>query len=105
MNIPTAINPLQSIHVSTAAELQPMNTYKKSFTNDWDLYSDSKNIKSATGKKFNHGKKWSEEDEYLLEELYNKHIDINEMADLLGRGKSGVRFKLGDLGLLPPDHP
>lgn len=105
LNIPTAINPLQSIHVSTAAELQPMNTYKKSFTNDWDLYSDSKNIKSATGKKFNHGKKWSEEDEYLLEELYNKHIDINEMADLLGRGKSGVRFKLGDLGLLPPDHP
>lgn len=100
LNIPAAINPLQSINVSTAAELQPVNSYKKTFTNDWELYSSSQNTKSAAGKKFNRGKKWSEEEKDLLEDLYNKNIDINEMANLLGRGRSGVRIKLVDLGLL-----
>ncbi len=99
--IPPEINPLQSVQVAQAPILQARNFYKKSGSfDDWDLYSRSQYNATGKIKKANQGKKWTEDDEDLLVQLYNEANGLKEIASELGRGENAVRIKLINLGLL-----
>ena len=99
--IPPEINPLQSVQVAQTPILQARSSYKKSTSyDDWDLYSRSQNTSSGKSKKANQGKKWTEEDEDLLVQLYNEANGLKAIASELGRGENAVRIKLINLGLL-----
>jgi hypothetical protein len=64
------------------------------------LYSRSQNTSSGKSKKANQGKKWTDEDEELLVQLYNDENGIKEIANELGRGENAVRIKLINLGMI-----
>ena len=104
--IPAEINPLRSIEL--AAPVQPLQThnsrYAKSFAGDWELYSRSAAKNSgpvnAGNKTTNHGKRWTDEEEDKVIELYTGGTSIKEIAKKLGRGESGVRIKLMNLDML-----
>jgi len=99
--IPPEINPLQSVQVAQSPILQARSSYKKSGSfDDWDLYSRSQNTSSGKSKKANQGKKWTDEDEELLVQLYNDENGLKEIANELGRGENAVRIKLINLGMI-----
>ena len=54
-------------------------------------------------KSTNHGKKWTEDEQTLLTEMYSKGCSTREIAIELARGEKGVRLKLINLGLLSED--
>jgi len=104
--MPAEINPLRSIEL--AAPALPLQTYSsryaKSFTDDWDIYNRSFSKRSSPvnmgNKTTNHGKRWTDDEEDLLAELYTGGTSIKEMAKKLGRGENGVRIKLMNMGLM-----
>jgi F-box protein 18 (helicase) len=102
LRIPAEINPLQSVEVA-GQQAAIINTSKKyqrsSSTADWDLYNKAA-AKSEQGKAGNYGKRWSYEDEDMLEQLYRDGSSMKEIAKALGRGENGVRMKLINLGLM-----
>ena len=99
--IPTEISPLQSVQVAEAPSVQLQNTYRKSsWVDDWDLYSRSKSGRSSNHKRTNHGKRWTDDEEELLKDLYRQAKSFKEIAASLGRGENGVKAKLMGLGLL-----
>lgn len=100
--MPAEINPLRSIELATPMPTQHAR-YKNSFSDDWDVYSRSasKNYGAGTSKKTtNHGKRWTDEEEDTLEQLYAAGTSIKDIAKKLGRGENGVRIKLMNIGLL-----
>ena len=104
--IPAEINPLRSIELAAPVPLvQTQNSrYGKGFAGDWELYSRSaaKNADpyNASNKTTNHGKRWTDEEEDKVIELYTGGTSIKEIAKKLGRGESGVRIKLMNLDML-----
>ena len=109
LRIPPDINPLHSVEL---AQQQPaiINSKKyqrSSYLDDFDLYgkasSSGKSIKSSYSKPGNYGKAWSKEDEALLKQTHLAGRSLKEMAAQLGRGVSGVRIKLQNMGLTEKD--
>ena len=104
--IPAEINPLRSIELAAPVPLvQIQNSrYGKSFAGDWELYSRSAAKNSdpyhAGNNTTNHGKRWTDEEEDKMIELYTGGTSIKEIAKKLGRGESGVRIKLMNLEML-----
>jgi len=104
--IPPEVNPLRSIEL--AAPVIPFQShnsrYGKSFVDDRELYSRSATKKYSPGnedkKTTNRGKRWTDEEENMLEKLYAVGSSIKEIAKKLGRGENGVRIKLMNLDLL-----
>jgi F-box protein, helicase, 18 len=111
--IPPEINPLRSIEMAQPQQkiISTGKNYQRSrYNDDWELYSRTagnnhngqlhSNISKKPG---NHGKRWTDDDEDLLEELFAKNVSIKEIARQLGRGESGIRHKLMNMGLLEED--
>ncbi|MGZ8525041.1 MAG: 3'-5' exonuclease [Chitinophagaceae bacterium] len=104
--IPAEINPLRSIELAAPVPLvQTQNSrYGKSFAGDWELYSRSaaKNFDpyNSGNRTTNHGKRWTDEEEDTMIELYTGGTSIKEIAKKLGRGENGVRIKLMNLDML-----
>ena len=104
--IPAEINPLRSIELAAPVPLvQIQNSrYGKSFAGDWELYSRSAAKNSdpyhAGNNTSNRGKRWTDEEEDMLEELYTNGTSLKEIAKKLGRGENGVRIKLMNLNML-----
>lgn len=97
--MPAEINPLRSIELATpVAQLQSNNRYGKNFIDDRDFFSPQ--YAKPGNKTTNHGKRWTDEEEDMLEELYKTGTSIKEIAKKLGRGENGVRIKLMNLDLL-----
>lgn len=99
--IPPEINPLKSIGL--APTVVPITTvqFGKSFKTDWDLYDrTSHEIRSPYQRIINHGKKWSEDDENTLVEMFKKGTSLKQIAKKLGRGEKGVKIKLMNIGLM-----
>lgn len=103
LSIPAEINPLRSIELSAATPSFNRGNNRVGNAGDWDLYSRSMSAsqnKSPYSKTTNHGKRWTEEEEDELAELFSTGITFKEIAKKLGRGENGVRMKLMNLGLL-----
>lgn len=101
--MPPEINPLKSIELAAPPlSIQTHNSrYGNSFAGDWELYSRSASKNYGAGNKTtNHGKRWTDDEEDRLEELYTAGSSIKEIAKKLARGESGVRIKLMNIGLL-----
>jgi F-box protein, helicase, 18 len=98
--IPPDINPLKSVQVAESPSMKIRNAYNRSTTDDGQLYSRSKLSKTSYNKAANHGKRWTEEEEDMLEDLYLQGKSLKEIAASLGRGENGVRVKLTGLGLM-----
>jgi superfamily I DNA/RNA helicase len=100
--IPPELNPLQSVQV----QQQELPTFKKKYARDSDefeflrtnrsSFSSGVNHRTAT----NHGKQWKHHEEEELIDLYQQGLSLEEIAKVLKRGVSGIRFKLIGLGLL-----
>jgi F-box protein, helicase, 18 len=109
LHIPAEINPLKSVQVinETPVSLLPKrygDTYKAA--SDWNVYSAAEQKKNSTGKTAkttNHGKKWTGKDEDELQDLFNSSLPLKEIAKQMGRGASGIRYKLQNMGLLGED--
>jgi ATP-dependent exoDNAse (exonuclease V) beta subunit len=108
--IPPEINPLRSIEMAKPQHTV-INTgrgYQSSrYKDDWELYSrtavnnNSSQLKNNVSKKpGNHGKRWTDEEEDSLEELFVKEVPVKEIARKLGRGENSIRQKLINMGLL-----
>jgi F-box protein 18 (helicase) len=105
--IPAEINPLKSIALATPVSplLNTTNTrYTRNFSDDWDIYTRSlsrlhNEIRYDT-RTTNHGKRWTEEEQNQLTELYKHGVSLKEIAKKLKRGENGVRMKLMDIGLI-----
>jgi hypothetical protein len=84
------------------------NYQRSRYGDDSDLYSweagnnyNSSQLKNNVSQKpGNHGKRWTDDYEDSLEELFAKKVSIKEIARQLGRGESGIRHKLMNMGLL-----
>jgi ATP-dependent exoDNAse (exonuclease V) beta subunit len=108
--IPPEINPLRSIEMAQPQQkiINTGRNYQRSpYKDDWELYSraagnnNSNHLKNNVSKKpGNHGKRWTDEEEDTLQELFAKSIPIKEIARELSRGESGIRHKLMNMGLL-----
>ncbi len=99
--IPPEINPLQSLKVAEAPSVLLSNPYRKfSLDAEADPYLRRAFDRSRSPKSSNRGKKWTGEEEGLLKELYKQGENLEEIAKRLERGRSGVRFKLVELGLM-----
>jgi superfamily I DNA/RNA helicase len=101
--IPPEINPLKSIQVSKSPAVSRTSTRYKPMDDEWKLYSRSRISKTSYSKTTNHGKRWNEAEEELLEQLFRQGSNMKEIAASLGRGEKGVRVKLIQLGLLDED--
>jgi F-box protein 18 (helicase) len=98
--IPPDINPLKSVKVAQAPPLLFSNPYRKfSLDEEPGSYLRTKYDRSMSPKS-NRGKKWTDEEEHLLGELYKQGETLEEIAKRLQRGRNGVRIKLMDLGLM-----
>ncbi|MEJ0104119.1 MAG: 3'-5' exonuclease [Bacteroidota bacterium] len=102
--IPPEINPLRSVQVTEAPLLSQSSTRYKPMDDEWQSYSRSRGSKAGSNKATNHGKRWTDAEEDLLEELFAQGQGIKEIAASLGRGEKGVRVKLINLGLLDEDE-
>ncbi|MFT3703422.1 MAG: 3'-5' exonuclease [Agriterribacter sp.] len=105
LNIPLEINPLKSISLVQPPQLVVAQTsrYKNSsYVDDWSVYGETfmPSNKTNFSKSTNHGKRWTEEEEEEMTELFNKGIPIKDIAKQLSRGINGVRIKLVNMGLL-----
>lgn len=98
--IPPEINPLKSVQVAGSPSLTLRNTYNRSTADDWQLYSRSKLSKTSYNQTTNHGKRWTDEEEEMLADLYRQGKSLKVIAASLGRGENGVRVKLISLGLV-----
>lgn len=106
LKIPTEINPLQSIEL--AQQQQPVfnsnkKYYRNNYQDEFDLYAETfsfKNEKGSYPKTFNHGKRWTDEEEDEAAELFGKEVPIKDIAKKLGRGVNGVKIKLVNMGLM-----
>ena len=116
LKMPPDINPLKSLLVANEAVTTfPNKKYNSSYKqfDDWDMYSKSEykksstplqNSKQATKPTTNHGKKWTEEDELTLTDMFSTGKSIKEIAKQLSRGENGVRIKLINMDLLGEDE-
>ena len=92
--IPAEINPLRSIELAAPVPLvQTQNSrYGKSFAGDWELYSRSAAKNSdpyhAGNNTSNRGKRWTDEEEDMLEELYTNGTSLKEIAKKLFSGEN-----------------
>ena len=112
LKVPQEINPLHSVEL---AQAQPSivvaakkNYQRSSYMDDFDLYDKSfsgQTVKSSYSKTFNHGKKWTKEDEALMKQSHSAGESFKTIASKLGRGVNGVRMKLTEMGLLDDDIP
>ena len=102
--IPPEINPLRSVQVAENPLLSRSGTHYKPMDNEWQLYGHSGLSKTSYNKPTNHGKRWTDAEEDLLEELFTQGQGIKEIAASLGRGEKGVRVKLINLGLIDEDE-
>ena len=113
--IPAEINPLRSIEMA-----QPQQTvinigknYQRSRYHDepvsigWQMHGSTAGNNNRSQLKYNfskkpgnHGKRWTDDDENTLVELFGKGISIREIANELARGEKGIRQKLINMGLL-----
>jgi hypothetical protein len=50
--------------------------------------------------KGNYGKRWTDDEEDTLRDLYLQGTDLKKIARQLERGETGVKMKLASLGLL-----
>jgi len=106
LKIPLEINPLRSVELveQPQAVLNSSKRYQRNnFADDWDIYADSyanKNAKSGFTKSTNHGKRWTDDEEDKVAELFSNGIPIKDIAKKLGRGVNGVTMKLMNLGLM-----
>jgi len=99
--IPPEINPLQSVQLANTPPTILSNPYKKySPGSEHDPYFFQKYERSRSMRSSNRGKKWTDEDEHLLEELHKKGETVDEIAKQLQRGSYGVRIKLVNMGLM-----
>ncbi|MBI5138732.1 MAG: AAA family ATPase [Candidatus Vogelbacteria bacterium] len=48
-------------------------------------------------------RKWDEEQEKQLKELFGRKVKIREIAKQMGRRKGGIQARLEKIGLIPPD--
>ena len=102
LSIPPEINPLQTVKLATSQPTKIDSGYRRAEPlDDWDLrYRQSllnKKLERRTG---NHGKRWTELEEELVERLFHEGTGVKEIAKTLERGESGVRIKLINMGLL-----
>jgi len=102
--IPPEINPLRSVQVTEMVSVSRSNTHYKPIDDEWQSYSRSRLSKTSYNKTTNHGKRWTDAEEDLLEELFTQGQGIQEIAASLGRGEKGVRVKLINLGLIDEDE-
>jgi superfamily I DNA/RNA helicase len=99
--IPPEINPLQSVRVvEVSLDLFSNSSRKYSLDEEPDPYLRPKYDRSRNHTKSNHGKKWTDEEQSLLKELYKQGQPLEEIAKQLRRGRNGVRIKLTNLGLM-----
>jgi superfamily I DNA/RNA helicase len=99
--IPPEINPLKSIGLAPAAVPISNTRVTTSFRTDWDLYDrTSHEIRNPYQRIINHGKKWSEDDETTLVDMFKQGSSPKEIAKKLGRGEKGVKIKLMNIGLM-----
>ncbi len=102
LSIPPEINPLQTIKLAPSQTVKIDSGYRSAEPfDDWDhRYRKSllnKKLERRTG---NHGKRWTELEEELVERLFHEGTGVKEIAKTLERGESGVRIKLMSMGLL-----
>jgi superfamily I DNA/RNA helicase len=96
--IPEEINPLKSVKVAQkekAPVKQPPRNSSLASRMEAALYKD-KFIYS----KGNYGKRWTDDEEDTLRDLYLQGTDLKKIARQLERGETGVKMKLASLGLL-----
>ncbi|MCX6319100.1 MAG: UvrD-helicase domain-containing protein [Bacteroidetes bacterium] len=101
LRIPPEINPLRTVQLSEQPMMQLSNrtSLRKYLAEETMPYQRMSETKS-TGRTGNHGKRWTDEEEEVLLELYKNQYSVKEMAKSLGRGEAGVKIKLMNLGLL-----
>ncbi|MBX3254359.1 MAG: DEAD/DEAH box helicase [Chitinophagaceae bacterium] len=106
LRIPPEINPLRTIEMVQQPVPAP-NDYRKysrdPFFDDRDA-SFGRTSKNSSSRAGNHGKKWTEEEQDMVAELYAKGVPVKDIAKQVGRGVNGVRFKLMNMGLIEDDE-
>jgi len=105
LSIPPEINPLQTVKLAPSQSIKIDSSYRRTESiDDWDLrYRQTllnRKLERRTG---NHGKRWTEMEEELVERMFHEGTGIKEIAKKLERGESGVRIKLISMGLLQVD--
>jgi hypothetical protein len=89
------------VRVAQAPAVLFSNAYRKfSLDEEPASYLRTKYDRSRFAKPSNRGKKWTNEEEHLLGELYKQGETLEEIAKRLERGRNGVRMKLVELGLM-----
>ena len=106
LKIPPEINPLKSIELAPQQQTVMTSSRKyqrSSYADDWDLYKKAASkfdTASSYSKPGNYGKKWNRLEEDEAAELYNNGVSLKKIAQQLGRGENGVRFKLREMGIM-----
>lgn len=106
LEMPEEISPLRSIGLASRMPSGVPFSYTKRSFDDGNLYNHLKHeieFERRIHKSTNHGKKWTEDEQTLLTEMYSKGRSTREIAIELARGEKGVRLKLINLGLLSED--
>ena len=102
--IPPEINPLKSVGLAPTIAPITSNRYRKTPRKEWDFFDRVMyETRSSYQKQSNHGKKWSDDDETTLTEMFKQGRTAQEIARKLGRGEKGVKIKLVSIGLLKED--
>lgn len=105
--IPPEISPLKSIGLAPVVS-PPLHTgYRRPSPVDSGFYEQIKaeyEFETRYSRATNHGKKWTEEEQNRLTEMFSKGSSTKEIAKQLARGEKGVRIKLMSLGLLDGDY-
>lgn len=101
LKLPAEINPLKSVELVQPVMLQKgtLSSPRKSIGDELSVYERLSAIREKS-RNSNHGKRWTDEEEDDLIEQFHNLVSLKEIAQSLGRGEAGVRFKLKELGLL-----
>jgi hypothetical protein len=92
---------LNSVRVAPPPSVLFSNPYRNfSLDEEPDSSLRTKYDRNRFPKSSNRGKKWTDEEEHLLGELYKQGEPLEEIAKRLERGRNGVRIKLVNLGLM-----
>ena len=107
--IPPAINPLRSIEIGQVPGSTLLQSgkpyYRNSYKEDWNPARDvsleyhragSRDLKRGS----NHIRRWTQDDEVQLTELFREGLVVKDICKQMGRGEYSIRKKLVKMGLM-----
>lgn len=101
LKIPPELNPMQSVQLTATTQqtLSNRKTYKQLQAEEKSAHQQLSFLRTS-GSAGNYNKKWTEEEEEVLLELFRNQYSLKEIAKTMGRGVAGVRIRLINLGMI-----